>query len=317
MDSPLTLTGMAPVMYTATKSEQVWFCGCKATAGQPLTAGNSISWTLVYDSYGHVTSVTDPRSTQVASYSYNQCSGQYLSQRTITTVGSTSWTYDCYTGTILTRTNPNNRLDGFDYDELWRLKREDHGTTERIRYVFDDQARWTLVRQDATAFGDGNRVAVTYRDQLGRERLRRTLESAQPSDVAAADEGSAAVKVDTAYDVGNGWNAVKVSNPYRAGDADTSDAGWTVTLSDTSGRHCATEWYAGLAQPAAGTCAAAGSGHGGRETTAYTATVDGRSATAVDPAGATTVRYQDALGRLVKVAEDPSNRNYLTTYLYL
>ena len=31
--------GMAPIMFTAAKSEQVWLCGCKATQGQPFCDG--------------------------------------------------------------------------------------------------------------------------------------------------------------------------------------------------------------------------------------------------------------------------------------
>jgi len=31
---------MAPVMFTAQKSEQVWLCGCKATHGQPFCDGS-------------------------------------------------------------------------------------------------------------------------------------------------------------------------------------------------------------------------------------------------------------------------------------
>ena len=32
-------TGLAPLMYTADKTGQVWFCGCKATANSPLCDG--------------------------------------------------------------------------------------------------------------------------------------------------------------------------------------------------------------------------------------------------------------------------------------
>ena len=32
-------TGIAPMMYTAEKTEEVWFCGCKATEGKPFCDG--------------------------------------------------------------------------------------------------------------------------------------------------------------------------------------------------------------------------------------------------------------------------------------
>ena len=32
--------GMAPLMFAAQKSEQVWLCGCKATQGQPFCDGS-------------------------------------------------------------------------------------------------------------------------------------------------------------------------------------------------------------------------------------------------------------------------------------
>jgi CDGSH iron-sulfur domain-containing protein 3 len=33
-------TGLAPVMFTAEKSEELWFCGCKATGAKPFCDGS-------------------------------------------------------------------------------------------------------------------------------------------------------------------------------------------------------------------------------------------------------------------------------------
>ena len=33
-------SGLAPVTFTATKDEKLWFCGCKATQGKPFCDGS-------------------------------------------------------------------------------------------------------------------------------------------------------------------------------------------------------------------------------------------------------------------------------------
>jgi CDGSH-type Zn-finger protein len=39
-DTPYGITGFTPVRYEAEESGKVFFCGCKATANQPLCDGS-------------------------------------------------------------------------------------------------------------------------------------------------------------------------------------------------------------------------------------------------------------------------------------
>ncbi|GEM_PF-4165680 len=125
----------------------------------------------------------------------------------------------------------------------------------------------------------------------------------------------AAIVVDTQYEINATRNAVKVSNPYNA-STPAGERGWTVTLKDRMGRTCAVENYEGAAAPAAaGTCAAGGSGHGGRALLAYGASTDGAEAkeTIAGTPAQTRVRATDGLGRMWKVTENGSE---VTSYAF-
>lgn len=149
--------------------------------------------------------------------------------------------------------------------------------------------------RDQNALDDAALRSWTRADGFGRAVLSETLDP----------QGDVFTK--TVYD-GLG-RARFLTNPYRSQAAATD--GWTRTSYDAAGRVTEVATFGGppgTRPPDTGTNAS----WTGSVVTSYA----GNEVTATDQAGKKRKSVSDALGRMVKVYEDPDGSNYLTSYDY-
>jgi RHS repeat-associated protein len=310
--------------------EQRSWDSTKGASTSPLTPANSISVTHQYDPYGNRTLTADAKGVQTQ-FIYDPINGQSNLYVTQTKVAAGTpvqrWTmlaYDFNTGQVTQSTDvDNNVTTQTTYDVFGRptVVKEAVGTTNErwTRTEYDGQARRVVMRAALNAADDQKLVTVRHYDQLGRIRLARQLEN--PGDDVANE--TLGIKVQTRYyagDVNNPDPAYQsayqvVSNTYRAATSsdagaveDGSTMGWTRTRLDRGGRVIETQTFgADLPQP-----------WGANSTGANVVSTeyDGSINTVTDQAGKRRRSETDALGRLIKVTEDPGHLNYDTQYSY-
>jgi RHS repeat-associated protein len=268
-----------------------------------------------YDMLGNVIETTDGKG--IKSYIYyddnfgfaddearqnnppSQLNGQstfaYATKAT-NTLGHTVYTqFNYFTGATVNTEDANGVVSSVAYNDaldrptqLIRARYKVGGAVPDERsqttITYDDANRVITTTSDRDTFNDNFLIAKTYYDGLGR--TWRT----------ASYEGGSWAVTDTRFDaMGRGSQA---TNPYRAADpgfASPPPGLWTTTEYDALGR-------------------------GIKVTTPDGAHVDtvyiGNQTTVIDQAGKKRSSETDALGRLVKVIEDPGGLSYETTYLY-
>jgi YD repeat-containing protein len=125
------------------------------------------------------------------------------------------------------------------YDDFGRptLVKAAEGKLEETQTetVYNDAARYVIVRADLNAKADKKLVSIQHYDQLGRVRLSRTLEDAATE---SATEESTGIKVQTRYRISAPYSYTLTSNPYRATSADNQEdtMGWTLSTTHNNGR---------------------------------------------------------------------------------
>ncbi|HEX8098498.1 MAG TPA: hypothetical protein VF507_10695, partial [Pyrinomonadaceae bacterium] len=300
--------------------QKSWDSG-KGAYSNPLGASNSVSVSRQYDAYGNVTLATDARGSQTR-MTYGSVGGftdlyptEVKEAYGAAVERTATKEYDFNTGLVRCVTDADNGVSTLtSYDALGRptLVKAAEGKPEETRTAtqYSDSLRRVIVRSDLEGVGDGKLVSVQHFDQLGRVRLARQLEDA--STQSASDEKTG-VKVQTRYKYGGAFSYQLVSNPYRAdssaGASGEATMGWTLTKADNAGRVVAVQSFAGSSLPAPWGNNGAGAG---TVTTSY----DTVYTTVTDQAGKQRRSETDALGRLIRVFEDPSGLNYQTDYQY-
>ncbi|MGE0102696.1 MAG: RHS repeat-associated core domain-containing protein [Blastocatellales bacterium] len=283
----------------------------KGAVSRPLSAGNSISTTHHYVSYGNRDWTKDPKNNQTV-FTYD-ANGLFVI-RTETAYGTavqrrTDRTYDFNTGLVTSETDFDNSVTNqTTYDDLGRptiVKQAVGSSSERwTRTEYYDQARRVVVRSAQSAADDKKLVTVQHYDQLGRIRLSRQLENSGHS---ISDE-TLGIKIQTRYFAGNTFfpNGFQVvSNPYRAANSSAAGSeetmGWTRSKFDKGGRVIEVQSYgAGLPEPWGVNSTGAG---------AVTTEYDGEFTKVTDQAGKVRRSMIDGLGRLARVDEPDSGGN--------
>jgi RHS repeat-associated protein len=245
----------------------------------------------VWDGNGNVTETfyTD-------SFSDGQNRNTFAYATSVITPGpalTSSTVFEFNTGKVVTTTDANNKTtsyfytdDGGTLDSLQRLRKvtlpDGLGET---KYEYGDAPGdlyiRTLTKQDATTWLENR----TNFDALGRACRSGHYEGSNSWSVN-----------DTEYD--SMGRVKRVTNPYFAANlsgATPGNAAWTTTAYDDLSRVLT------VTTP-----------DGAHVDTAYS----GNQVTVTDQAGKKRSSQTDALGRLVKVTEDPGGLNYDTTYLY-
>jgi RHS repeat-associated protein len=158
---------------------------------------------------------------------------------------------------------------------------------KQTTFAYDDVNRVVTTTSDFNTFNDNVLTGKSYYDSLGR-----TWRS-------AAREGATWTITDTRFDALG--RVSQVSNPYRAADPDSASppsgpwAEWTTTDYDALGRAIR------VTAP-----------DGAHVETAYS----GNQVTITDQALKRRRSETDALGKLIRVTEDPGGLNYDTYYSY-
>lgn len=290
-----------------------------AAATMPLTT------TYNYSASRNLTSVTGPSpNNSFTQYAYNDgCPvPTYVSSITDPLNHVTTQTWDCTTGLLLNRTDPNNintvwslapsncsgqGQTACGYDVWGRVLKmqEAVGTldqrTTSYSYAATDSSAASLLpitvvqTEDLLASGDGLLTTTTRLNQLGEAY------SVQRGDVTSQHLSTAVpVPSDT-------FTYVADSNPFFS----TSDAtmGWIRKKFDQNGRLAATDYFSGAGAPSPwGTNSVTTGG----QTVSYL----NNTTTFTDEASKSRKQTIDGLGRLTSVIEDPGGLNYTTNYTY-
>ena len=273
-----------------------------------LSAGNSISTSATYDTYGNPLIAIDAKGNQTK-LTYGVVggfSGLYPTQTEAaygTSVELTSTTiYDFYTGAITQTTDVDNNVSSAtEYDVLGRPTKSIAavGTSNEVwtQTEYSDAARRVITKSDLTAKGDGKIVSIQHFDQLGRLRLARSLEDAATEDPYNESDG---IKVQTRYRTTSPYTYSLTSNPYgaatSAGAASEQAMGWTRSKTWNTGRRSETESFSGTSVPAPW-------GSNSSSTGVVVSESNAEASTVTDQAGKQRRSITNALGQLTRVDE--------------
>jgi len=314
---------------TGNVTEQKSWDSTKGSISRPLTSSNWVEFLHGYDSYGNLTSTTDPRSNQTTFtygtvkdvsgnpvYDYNSVLVQnlYVTQ-TLTAVGTgvaettTTERYDFDKGRLLQAVDPNSVTIDTTYDVFARptLVTTGAGTSleRRTATEYNDVGRYVISRSDLTTAGDGQLISIQHYDQLGRPRLTQALEVSTDSTTVE----TTGIKSQSRILVNGNYTYRLVSNPYRAttssGASGEATMGWTRTKIDQRGRVVEVESFSGATAPAPW---GANTTSTGKVTTDY----DSEFTTVTDQAGKLRRSRSNGLGQLVRV-DEPDNSGSLGT----
>ena len=214
-------------------------------------------------------------------------------------LGHTAYTqFNYFTGATVNTEDANGIVSSVAYNDA--LDRPTQGIQARYKVgvgipaerrqttiTYDDANRVITTTSDLSAFADNILTSKAYYDRLGRTWR------------GAAREGATWTITDTQFDALG--RVSQVSNPYRAADPGSASppsgalAAWTKTDYDAIGR------VIRVTTP-----------DGAHVDTSYS----GNQVTVIDQAVKKRRSETDALGRLIKVTEDPGGLNYETYYSY-
>jgi RHS repeat-associated protein len=304
---------------TGNLTQQKNWDSVKGGYSNPLTAGNSISVSHQYDSFGSRTLSTDARGFQIKMIygSVGSFTDLYPTD-VIKAFGTTSQRtqtleYDFSTGLIKRITDVDNSVvQEMDFDALGRVTEvrsaanvADVKSVTRTEYSAAN--RRIITRADLDVAYDGKLVSIQHYDQLGRIRLVRQLEDAATQD--PTDE-TAGVKVQTRYAFSGSNSFMVASNPYRAATSSAasgeSTMGWTRTKNDNVGRVLEVQSFAGSSLPAPWDNNTVGTG-------AIVSAYDANFTTVTEQTAAQPFRTRrtmtDGLSQLVRVDEPGNDYN--------
>jgi RHS repeat-associated protein len=253
------------------------------TYTSPAVPSGGITKTFTYDWFGNLlTAQLNCCASKIWTYSstYQYSQPTQVTSGTSPTQLTTNYTYNQYTGLLLTSTDPNNLVTTYTYDFLRRpstISQANGSTTGgRISYNYDD----VLFTTTTTTTIDSSKSLqqVSSVDGLGRVLVSTTKDG----------NSNVISKVSATYDLLG--RAYKTSNPYTG-----TASYFTTTAFDVLGR------VASVALP-------------DNSTTTYTPAE--QYMTVVDPAGKKRKSQVDAAGRLVVVTEPDATNNLNTATYY-
>jgi RHS repeat-associated protein len=283
-------------------------------------AGNDrwLDTVTTYDSYGNKSSVTDPKNHVVLYECDNPASGLVnrikVNPLNGTGIQTTTTEYDPYTGLVKTQYDANGNFVEVSYINQLTGQTDPFGRPgvtsspavtingvsqrRKVATTFEDHLRRVTVASDLNAEGDGLLKSRTTHDQLGRIKK-----------VEQSEDGSGfSISSETVYE--EMGRIIYQSNTRRAVAADTD--GWARSTKDALGRVVEVASFTGPTQPLSNTACTAAVGCTGVVSSAYYA----NQTTVTDQAGRARKSETDALGRLIKIYEDPQGLNYETSYSY-
>jgi RHS repeat-associated protein len=260
------------------------------------TSGSSLVWDYTYDDTGQALSMTDPAA-HTTSYSYNDdftacgspsgSTNAYLTKITDAKAFTQTFAYRYCDGQLASATDRNSQTTTYAYaDSLNRLTSINYPDGGQTTYGYSGicgQPSSTTILLSSTP--------TYYTETATLDGVCHVTQTALTSDPQGTDYTA------TTYDgSGRVW---KVSNPYRS--TSESSYGLTTTTYDALGRVSDEGSTKSIVFP---------------DGSATSTTYSGQCSTVIDPENHARTLCDDALGRLVSVAEDPSGLNYSTSYAY-
>ena len=168
--------------------------------------------TYGYDSYGNVTSETDPRNPSwVTTINYDASSGMFPNVTTNALGHTITRTFDPAFGVMLTETDPNGQVTEYDYDEFGRKDYITYpdGSIKDFTYHIEADNHYVIVQASEMP------TTTAYYDNFGRNIKSKIY------------DGTTTVWTKTEYDdAGRVW---KESLPYYTGDT----IYWTINEYDS------------------------------------------------------------------------------------
>jgi YD repeat-containing protein len=252
-----------------------------------------ITSSQTYNSYGNITSRTDPRGKMMQFY-YDD-STHALPTRVVvdpqngTGTQTTTTAFDFSTGLVTSQTDPNNNVATIDYTNQLLSAMDPFGrpgivygptisgARHRVTTTYLDNARQTIVASDLSTENDKLLKTRTSSDQLGRVTLTEQTEDGTNYTISAAKVYQQMGKITFA------------ANPKRSGAASTD--GWSRTTLDTAGRVVEVASFSSAAQPPS-------TGTNANWTGSVTSVYDANFTTVADQAGKLRRSMVDALGGL-------------------
>lgn len=253
------------------------------TYTSPSVPSGGITKNFTYDWFGNLLTAqlnccTSKTWTYSSTYQYSQ--PIQVTSGTSPTQLTTSYTYNQYTGLVLTSTDPNNLVTTSTYDFLRRPTSvsQANGSLngQSVTYSYDDTAFTTTVK--TTIDSSKSIQQVSSVDGLGRVLVSTTEDGS----------GNIISNVSASYDLIG--RAYKTSNPYTG-----SPSYWTNTAFDVLGR------------PTSVTLP---------DTSATTYTYAQQYTTVSDPASKKRKSQADGAGRLVALTEPDTSGNLVNTTYY-
>jgi RHS repeat-associated protein len=263
-----------------------------------------------YDSYGNLTSNTDPKGNTTNIYyadsTHARPTSTVVNPNNGTGAQTTSTTYDFYTGLPLTATDVNGNVSSVSYtnnllgavDPFGRpgtaygpyVTLDGVGKRQTVKTYYEDSTRKTRVETDLFNEGDGLLKTRETRDQIGRTVLSEKNEDGT---------NNYTVFSQTVYDTQH--RVVFTSNARRSASAATD--GWTRTTSDALGRAIETASFSGASQPPA-------SGTNGNWTGSAATAYFANTVIATDQAGKPRRSITNSIGQLTEI-DEPDNSGQL------
>jgi RHS repeat-associated protein len=252
--------------------------------------------TYQYDSYGNLSSITDPLQNQTKFTYFSDAACLY--EKTIGSLRTFYYTCNGNSWNLMgTKTDHDNQITStYTYDQYGRtteVVEAGSGPPALSRTTatqYFDSARYTLVASDLNVSGLGELKRYTYYDQLGR--VRETIDPAGNT-------------VQTSYYTGPTNRYVLTANPFVTQTETTM--GWTLTTLDRNGRTSSVQHFSGAGLPAPW-------GSNSVSTGSQRISYNSSSTTTTDEAGISRTTMLDGLGRLTSVTENGDAAT--TTYSY-
>lgn len=207
------------------------------------------------------------------------------------TAFQTSATFDAQTGLPLTTTDANNLKTQIEYDSatLRPLNVKNFYQTNQVgataETVYHDEPNNYWVKSRAQIDADKWAESITYLDGLGRAYKSEQIDS----------QGNIFVEKEFDED----GRVKRVTNPFRAGETKH----WTTNVYDEASR---------IKEVVLPDTSKVTTGYGVSTTTGFI----GVTKTITDQAGKKRKGISDALGRMIRVVEDPDSQNLATDYVF-
>ncbi|MGC2330289.1 MAG: RHS repeat-associated core domain-containing protein [Candidatus Acidiferrales bacterium] len=258
------------------------------------TTGGYLTTNNVYDSYGRVTSTTDPNNnTTTYGYTPSTCpsgsgyagSGPNSVENPL--LQTTYYCYDLNTGLPTKTTDPNGLSTGTTYDDMLRVTQISNPDGGSTTFTYPTPNDVDISEKISSSV---NRLSYLVVDGVGRE-IRQATTNGEPS--KPYDE------VDTCYD-DDGRVSFKSYAFQDSGPFATSRACEAPEAGDSFA-------YDGLSRTKTATHS-----DGSVISSSYT----GNATTVTDEQNKTRESFTDGLGRLEEVIENPGGFGYVTSYGY-